>query len=60
VARALFNLNAHCGMSSLLGEKEVHLLGKCCPVQPLKVKEFPLKQVQIIARATNRYQHKEL
>ena len=37
VARALFNLNSHCGtMLSLFGKRDVYLMG---PIQPLKVKK---------------------
>jgi hypothetical protein len=40
VARALFNLNAHCGtVLFLFGERDVHLMEHCCPIQPLKVKK---------------------
>jgi hypothetical protein len=38
-AGALFNLNAHCkAMFSLSDEKNVHLMGQCCPIYKLKVK----------------------
>jgi hypothetical protein len=38
VARALFNLNPHCGTAfSLLDEKDIHSMGQHCPVHLLKV-----------------------
>jgi hypothetical protein len=38
VARALFNVNAHCGtVFSSLDEKDLHSVGQHCPVRPLKV-----------------------
>jgi hypothetical protein len=38
VIRTLFNVNTHCGTAfSLSGKKDVHLLGLCCPVHPLRV-----------------------
>lgn len=37
-AGALFDLNAYCGtMFSVLGERDTHLIGQCCPICPLHV-----------------------
>jgi hypothetical protein len=37
VAGALFTFSAHCGtVFSVSDEKDVHLMGQCCPVHALK------------------------
>ena len=39
MAKAVFNLNAHCGtVFTFLDEKDVHSTNQHCPICPLKLK----------------------
>lgn len=45
--RAMFNLDTHCGTFSLLDEKNLHLMGHCFRICPLKFIKHELHCVMV-------------